>query len=153
MKIGSLVCWGSCAIALTAIPLDLEGQVQNDSVSVAQTVRAFHEFMAEGDSASVLGLLSADVVILESGNVEDRDHYRSGHFLADMRFARAVNQQRSDIRVVVTGDAAWATSTASMTGEYRGQSVNSTSAELMVLSRVDGQWKIRAIHWSSRRAG
>ncbi len=35
-------------------------------------------------------------------------------------------------------------------GEFRGRPVNSAGAELMVLTRVQGTWKISAIHWSSR---
>jgi ketosteroid isomerase-like protein len=45
---------------------------------------------------------------------------------------------------------AWATSTSTARGEFRGRPVNSEGAELMVLTRTPEGWKISAIHWSSR---
>ena len=76
---------------------------------------------------------------------------RGGDYLpADIAFARAVQGTRSPVRVTVRGDVAWATSTSTATGRFRGRDVNSTGAELMVLTRVaDGGWQIAAIHWSS----
>lgn len=46
--------------------------------------------------------------------------------------------------------AQWATSTPAAQGDFRGRSVNSAGAELMVLTRVTDGWRINAIHWSSR---
>ena len=123
---------------------------QSDSSAVAAAVARYHAAMASGDSAAALALLAPDVIVLESGGVETRDQYRAGHLPADIGFARAVPSQRSDIRVTIRGDAAWASSTSTSTGEYRGRQINSRGAELMVLSRESDGWKIRAIHWSSR---
>ena len=36
-------------------------------------------------------------------------------------------------------------------GTFDGSPVNFVSAQLAVLSRQDGAWRIRSIHWSSRR--
>jgi ketosteroid isomerase-like protein len=89
-------------------------------------------------------------VVLESGGAESRDEYRSHHLAADMEFARAVREARSPLRVAVRGDAAWVSSTSTASGTFRGRPVNSTAAELMVLTREATGWRIRAIHWSSR---
>ena len=35
-------------------------------------------------------------------------------------------------------------------GQFNGRAVNSTGAELMVLTKSGAGWLIRAIHWSSR---
>jgi len=126
-------------------------QSMSDSVAVAGVVNRYHELLAAGDSTGALSLLHPDVVVVESGNIETLDEYRGHHLPADMGFAQAVTRQRGYIRVVIEGDVAWATSTTAAEGEFRGREINSTSAELMVLSRVNGEWKIRAIHWSSRR--
>lgn len=123
---------------------------QGDSAEVARVVTAYHHAMSQGDSAAALALLSSDAVILESGGVETRDEYRSHHLPADIAFAMAVAGQRSSPRVSVRGDVAWAWSTSSSQGEFRGRPVNSAGAELMVLTRTPGGWKINAIHWSSR---
>ncbi|MGH7696710.1 MAG: DUF4198 domain-containing protein [Gemmatimonadaceae bacterium] len=122
----------------------------SDSSDVVAAVHAYHAAMASGDSAAALALLAPDAVIVESGGIESREDYRSHHLPADIGFARAIKGERGAVRAVVHGDVAWATSTSTAQGEYRGRQVNSASAELMVLSRSPNGWMIRAIHWSSR---
>jgi ketosteroid isomerase-like protein len=125
-------------------------QAAGDSAAVAATVDRFHAAVVAGDSALALSLLAADAVVLESGGIETRDEFRSHHLAADIAFAQAVKSERGPMRVVVRGDAAWVTSVSTTTGEYRGRQVNSSGAELMVLSRTPQGWRIAAIHWSSR---
>lgn len=123
----------------------------NDSSDVVAAVMAYHAAMEAGDSAAALALLAPDAIILESGGVETRDDYRSHHLPADIGFARGIKSQRGPIRVIVQGDVAWASSTSTTQGEYRGRQINSSGAELMVLARTPNGWRIRAIHWSSRQ--
>lgn len=126
-------------------------RAEADSAAVAATVDRFHRALAEGDSATALNLLTEDAIILESGGVETREEYRGHHLPGDIAFAQAVRTERSPMRVVVRGDAAWATSTSTVRGEYRGRQINSQGAELMVLTRTPEGWRISAIHWSSRQ--
>jgi uncharacterized protein (TIGR02246 family) len=133
----------SSAAALTQAP--------GDSAAVAAVVEHYHRALAEGDSAAALALLAEDAVIIESGQVESRQEYRSHHLPADIAFARATKATRSPVHVVVRGGVAWTTVTSTTRGTYHGSSVNSIGAELMVLTRVMDGWKISAIHWSSRR--
>lgn len=141
--------WLACVAALAGPPTVL-GQSSEDAV--ASVVDSYHAALATGDSASAIALLADDVVILESGGAEDKDHYRSGHLAGDIRFAAAVPRERSEIRVTVMGDVAWAWSTNTAQGRMGEREVNTRGAELMVLSRVGDTWLIRAIHWSSRAA-
>jgi ketosteroid isomerase-like protein len=122
----------------------------SDSSEVAAVVVRYHAAMASGDSAAALALLAPDAIVLESGGKETREEYRAHHLPADIGFARAVPSQRADVKVTVRGDVAWASSTSTSQGEFRGRQVNSRGAELMVLSREPDGWRIRAIHWSSR---
>jgi ketosteroid isomerase-like protein len=122
-----------------------------DSAEVAAAVERFHGALAAADSAGALALLTPDVQVLESGGVEDRAEYRSHHLGSDIEFARAVPGRRGPTRVRVQGDVAWATSTSTTEGTFRGRAVNSAGAELMVLVRTPEGWRIAAIHWSSRR--
>ena len=122
-----------------------------DSAAVAGVVNAFHKALSDGDSTRALGFLSADVVILESGSVETRAEYRSHHLGSDIEFARAIPSVRSPMTVRVNGNTAWVTSTSTTDGTFRDRPVKSSGAELMVLTKTRGEWKIRAIHWSSRR--
>ncbi len=124
----------------------------SDSAAVARVVAAFHAAIGRADSATALAALAADVSIMESGDIERLSDYRAHHLAADIAFARAVPSSNSPFEVKVAGDAAWVTSTSTTLGSFHGRAVNSTGAELMVLSRdAAGAWRIRAIHWSSHR--
>lgn len=122
-----------------------------DERAAAAVVDAFQSALARGDSTAALAQLAPDVVILESGRVETLEQYRSGHLAGDMSFAQSVERERSEIDVSVVGDAAWAYSTNVATGRMGEREIDSQGAELMVLTRSDGTWRIRAIHWSSRQ--
>jgi ketosteroid isomerase-like protein len=125
-------------------------QARSDSSTVAAVVERFHAALAAGDSGAALALLAPDAVILESGGIETRDEYRAHHLPGDIAFAAAVKSERGPARVFVRGDVAWVSATSTTTGEYRGRAVNSASAELVVLVRSGQDWKISAVHWSSR---
>jgi ketosteroid isomerase-like protein len=121
-----------------------------DQATVLAVVKGFHDALAKGDSLAAMAYLAADVRILETGGVETREEYRSGHLSGDIAFARAVPSVRAEPVVTISGDVAWVTSTSRTTGSYRDRQINSAGAELMVLSRTPEGWRIRAIHWSSR---
>ena len=122
-----------------------------DSVAVAKAVNDFHAALSKGDSSSALVLLSNDAVILESGAVEARSEYRSHHLPADIEFAKAVKGKRGPLQVTVRGTVAWTAGTTETMGEFKGRAINSTGAESMVLTKEAAGWRIRSIHWSSRR--
>ncbi|MDX2060080.1 MAG: nuclear transport factor 2 family protein [Gemmatimonadales bacterium] len=128
---------------------DLRGQTSADSA--AAVVAAFHAALAAGDSTAALGLLAEDVAILESGGRESLAEYRSHHLPGDIKFAAAVPSRRNPPRVIVSGDAAWVVGTSETTGTIDGRAIDSAGAELVVLTRTAVGWRIRAIHWSSRR--
>jgi ketosteroid isomerase-like protein len=123
---------------------------ESDSAAVAAVIERYHHALATGDSALALTLLADDAVVLESGGIETRDEYRSHHLPADSQFASAVSSKHEAPRVVTRGDVAWASSTSRTRGEFRGRSIDSMGAELMVLVRTADGWRIAAIHWSSR---
>ena len=140
-------------LALVLVAQNFSVQAQSspvDSAAVAATVSGFHAALERGDAAGALRLLAADAVILENGSLETREDYRSHHLPADMEFAREVPTRRSEVRIAVNGDTAWASSTSVTQGSFRARPINSAGAELMLLSRTSTGWVIRAIHWSSR---
>jgi ketosteroid isomerase-like protein len=149
MRLNLLAAVALLSAALGVARASAQG-ASGDSAAVATVVERYHRALESGDSVGALTLLTSDAVILESGGVETREEYRSHHLPADIAFARAVKSVRGPIGVVVRGDVAWATSTTTTQGEFRGRPVNSAGAELMVLTRTPDGWKINAIHWSSR---
>lgn len=140
----------AAGVAPRVLGAPAQGGVQADSAAVVSVVDQYHRALAAGDTAAVLRLLAPDAIILESGGVETRSEYLSHHLPGDIAFAQAVPRERGPIEVRMSGNTAWATSTSTTVGEYRGRSINSQGAELMVLTREGDEWKIRAIHWSSR---
>jgi ketosteroid isomerase-like protein len=124
-----------------------------DSAEAVAAVERFRVALSRGDSATVLGMLAADVVILESGDLETLVEYRRHHLPADIEFARAIPGTYMLASAVVHGDAAWVSSTSITQGRMKDRAINSAGAELVVLSRCDkhSPWQIRAIHWSSHR--
>ena len=127
----------------------------DDSAAVVSTVSGFQQALARGDSATALELLASDATILESGDIETRADYRAHHLAADIEFAKGVPGRRQVRAVVVHGDAAWVSTTSTAQGTFRGRAMSTAGAELMVLARAasGAPWRIRAIHWSSRRRG
>lgn len=122
-----------------------------DSAAVRAVVDAFHLAISGGKPAAAAETLADDAIMLEAGGVETREEYVKGHLPADIEFEKGVSTKRSPIRVAVSGDTAWATSTSEVSGTYQGKPVNFLGAESMVLSRTKAGWRIRLIHWSSRQ--
>ncbi len=140
----------AAALSVAAFTPDPIAAQATDSAAVAEAVDRFHKALATADTATVEALLHARATVLETGGVETRAEYIGGHMRGDMAFAQAVPRERSDIRVTVMGNTAWAVSTSVTTGRYRDRDIDSQGAELMVLVKEGGQWKIAAVHWSSR---
>lgn len=121
-----------------------------DSAQIVATIERFHGLIAAGDSLGALALLTDDAVVLESGGFENKSEFREHHLAADIEFARSTKSAREVRSVTRHGEVAWVASTTSATGTFRGRSVNSMGAELMVLVATPAGWRISAIHWSSR---
>ena len=114
------------------------------------TIGAFHAALTRGDTAEVLLLLAEDALIFESGGVErGRSEYASHHLANDAEFSAAVQRTMIEQKSGGSGDMAWVTSVENVTGTFRGRPVNSRSVETMLLRRIDENWRILHIHWSS----
>jgi hypothetical protein len=122
-----------------------------DSAAVARAGRRFHEILATGDTAGINALLAPDLRVIEGGTVENRQEYLSHHFAADIEFAKAVKEERTSFWYRCEGSVAWLISTSNSMGKFRGRDIDSEGAELLLLSRNPGGWKIRVIQWSSAK--
>jgi len=144
-----------CILTMAFISLltaeGLAGQsATDDPARVVAVVERFHTAITNGDRAVATELIAEDAVIMEAGGIETRAQYVTDHLPADSEFEKTVATRRSPIRVVVLGDAAWATSTSEFSGTFQGRAIDSIGTELVVLSRVRDGWRIRAITWTSR---
>ena len=144
--------FGRLAIHSTALVFALTvSALADESDNVRSTVDGFHQALGRGDGVAAMKFLAPDAIILEGGSVESRAEYESHHLAADIEFTKAVPSVRSDVRVQLDGNTAWLTSRSRTEGEFKGGPINSTGAELMVLTKTPEGWRIRAIHWSSHK--
>ncbi len=128
---------------------DPQASQQSDEQAVKAVVDDFHRAMSEGYRDGVLRLMAADAVIFETGYVEaNRERYADGHLDADLLFAAGVRRELVHRQVTVVGDLAYALSQSRNRGEFRGEAVNLTNTETMVLRREAATWRIVHIHWS-----
>ncbi len=121
-----------------------------DSSAVAQTVDRFYAALVDGDSAAVARLLAPDAVILEGGGRETRTEYLGQHFHSDHAFLSALNRETTSRQIRGMDDVAWVTSTRRLYGTFKDQTYDLRSAGLIVLRRNGDDWRIQAVHWSSR---
>ncbi|MFB6279215.1 MAG: nuclear transport factor 2 family protein [Salinibacter sp.] len=140
-------------LLLTSVPTQAQ---QADSPAdpgadaAVETVERFQTALANQDRATVEELLLADAVILEGGGLETKDEYFDHHFGADATFLNDLDREIEDRQVRREKGMAWVSTKSRLYGTYDGDSVDLSSAELMVLRETPDGWRIAAIHWSSR---
>ena len=138
---------GVALVAATAQAQPARG----DSAAAVAAVAQFHAALTSADSARAMSMLADDVMILESGALQTRSDYLGGHLMADIKASQGSKGVRTVVQVSLVGDAAFVIAKTLTPASGAEGSTPSESAELMVLSKVSGVWKIRAVHWSSRR--
>lgn len=133
-------------LVMIAAPLAARAQ---ESLSPSGTVDAFHFAMKSGDRRKVLDLMSADVMVFEQGRLEhSRTEYARVHLGEDIRFAVTTALIVTRRAEKIQGNTAWVTSVYRNRGQYENRTVDLTNDETMILSRVNGKWRIVHIHWS-----
>jgi ketosteroid isomerase-like protein len=118
---------------------------------VRSTLEAFYAAMKNADNARAMSQIAEDAVFVESGRLETREEYEKNHLPADISFEKQVSGKRGEWKITIEDDTAWAIALTEYDGIFDGAPVAFTSGQLAVLSRDAGAWKIRSIHWSSRR--
>jgi ketosteroid isomerase-like protein len=131
---------------------DIIAQVASaDTGGISATVEGFHHALQQGDRAAALKLLAPDAAILESGESQTRVEYEREHLDEDIAFARATTTDRSPLNIQQNGNVAWTIATSKTKGTFKDRQIDNAGVELMVLTKGDSGWRIRAIHWSSRK--
>ena len=126
-----------------------------------QELRVCHSQRALEPSIAVPIGLDADRVAQVVKELDDPLHLRrshsgfadeANHLPADIEFESQVTGKRGPMQVTFEGNTAWVIALTEYDGKFEGDPVNFVSAQLVVLTRDSGNWRIRSIHWSSRRA-
>ena len=138
----------ACALALSACATRDTAQ---DEADVRTTLESFYAAMKTPDPAAAMAVIADDAVFLEGGRLETREEYEKNHLPADIEFEAQVTGKREPWRITVRDDTAWAIAMTEYDGTFNEAPVAFTGAQLAVLSREEAGWRIRSIHWSSRR--
>lgn len=139
------------ALALTAAGTASAQPSRSDSAQAIAAIEQFHDALAASDSVLAVSLLTDDVAIIESGAIQSRAEYLSHHLGADMKASQGSKGVRTLIRVTVVGTMACVISKTETPPSGAEGNTGSELAELIVVSKTAHGWKIRAVHWSSRR--
>lgn len=114
-------------------------------------VERFGQSLAAGDLKTAEALLSADVLILETGGAENsRQQYMSHHAISDAKFLKGTHSQLKRRTARIEGDLVWVGSESELHARNDGKPVTLLSTETMVLKNTPDGWRIVHIHWSSR---
>jgi ketosteroid isomerase-like protein len=125
-------------------------QTNQKETTVLKTLDNFKTAIIDNDSEAASNLLAGDALILEGTGMETKEEYLSHHFHSDGKFLKAMNRETQTQKVSFDGNTAWVSTVSSMKGTYSEREIDLTSLELAVLRKEGSDWKITAIHWSSR---
>ncbi len=113
-------------------------------------VNAFGTALRTKDEAAVRLILLSDVIIAEGGGAERSvEEYASHHMPADMEFTAAVEFSLKKRNVIEADDMTTVISESQVHGAFRDTTIHSRMMETIVLKKVNDQWRITHIHWSS----
>jgi len=144
------VCRYALSALLLSIPACTTAPAPPKESDVTAIVDKFYGGVKAGDTKAVMQLIAPDAVFVESGKIETRAEYEMNHLPADTEFESKTKGTRGPSQVTfgANGNAAWVISRA----EYdEGNPEKYINTQLMVLTRENGEWKIRSISWSSNQ--
>ncbi|MDA0671767.1 MAG: nuclear transport factor 2 family protein [Bacteroidetes bacterium] len=137
-------------LTLVITSINILAQDQSDEATIKQVLVDFKTAIITNDSEVASELLHDEVEILEGRTKESKEQYLSHHFHSDGRFLSAIERVDLSQDIKIEGNVAWVSTITAMTGTYNYNEIDLTSLELAVLKKQENDWKIIALHWSSR---
>jgi ketosteroid isomerase-like protein len=125
-------------------------QTNQKETRVLEALDNFKTAIVDNDSEAASNVMADDALILEGSGMETKEEYLSHHFHSDGKFLKAMNREILTQKISIEGNTAWVSTVSSMKGTYSEREIDLTSLELAVLKKAGSDWKITAIHWSSR---
>jgi ketosteroid isomerase-like protein len=124
-----------------------------EAAAAVEVLERFSAALRRGDLEAVAAELDPAVLVLEGGGAErSREEYLGGHAGHDAEFLKAARIRLKRRSAQAVGDLAWIGSESEIHATRKGEPLNLSSTETVVLQRRAEGWKIVHIHWSSRRA-
>ena len=135
-------------IGLLAALVVSAGTTQSNPEEVADSL---HQALTQGDAEKVREVLHPEVLIFESGGVEQSlEEYASHHMHSDMDFLAEIDSELLSRQVFEGENVVVISSRSRLTGTFRDKAVDLFSTETLVLGSTEKGWKVRHIHWSSK---
>ncbi|MEO1326510.1 MAG: DUF2231 domain-containing protein [Pseudomonadota bacterium] len=129
-----------------AQPMSLDVDV-SDPNAVAE---AFSRALDAGQADRLRALSRPALIVTESGRSERSfDEYANHHMPADFAFSQAVDRQLIRRDVVAGETVHTVVSESQIHGRNKDKAVHEQLTETLVLERIDGQWRVAHVHWSS----
>ncbi|HET6906957.1 MAG TPA: c-type cytochrome [Rhodanobacteraceae bacterium] len=130
----------------------MQTMVRPGAAPAAEAVaQAFQDALKRGDRAKVLDLLAPDAQISEGGESQSGKDYAAHHLGEDIAFLKDAKVNLISRSSMAMGDSALVVSESAIAAKSQGKPAQLSSREQMDLKRINGQWKIAAIHWTSQR--
>src|SRR5262245_5804474 len=142
------------AAQTTTVPNVIEPalDIDVDAAAAVATIERFTAALSAGEVDKAVTELDPRVLIYESGGVErSRTEYLAAHAAADAEFLKGARVELKSRSAHAAGDLAWVSSQSEIQAANGGKKLTVDSTETMVLRRIEGEWKIVHIHWSSGR--
>ncbi len=141
------------AVCALVFPLALEAQAgaARDRAQVEAVVRAAYAHSEAGNLSALDTIYTANATIIEGAGL-DRSwvNYRDHHLAPELKEFKDFRYRPSDIEVTVEGDQAWVMFRYALAATMGERTIDNVGRGTMILQRVNGQWRIRHSHTSSR---
>lgn len=119
---------------------------------VRATVEAYHRAFEARDIEGIRHQLSPDLVVFEMGGVDrGRDSYLGHHLGPELKELTAWSTTNMEIKIQAQERLAYATCAFTFEASFaNGKTSKGKATETLLLTKEDGRWIIRHLHWSSR---
>ena len=117
-----------------------------------EVLEAFYTAMAAGNQAEASEYLASDVMIYESGYVEQsRNDYAKHHLPEDIAFAKASTRLVLRQNQRIDGSLAIIWQETETKARIKGKDQTLLGTETVLLQKSGDSWLITHVHWSSRK--
>ncbi len=144
------------AVSLLALPLfghAADPSPGTDEAAVKAVLASYKSALERRDLTGTEALFATDNVVAESGKLEGSySDYVANHIGPELGHFKRFAFSDYTVRVERVGDVAWATETYRYVIELKDKDklIERQGLSTTVLQRIDGGWKIRSMHSSSR---
>lgn len=127
-----------------------ESSIEDFNHPASLIAQKIADALETGDVDTLRSVLAPDVLIFESGGMESSlAEYEGHHMTSDIDFMKAMHREVISQQTIDSGDSATVVTRSRVHGVYEDKEIDLNSTETLVMRKLNGQWKVVHIHWSS----